>query len=316
MKRLEQNLLRALIVALIIIGIRLSQDVEDGIKLLGYQPSPAVARLATTTTMTDTARRLFYVNKPTIETKKLGLNRCSRNEQTIVLGCYVSNQGIFLKSVTDPNLQGVMEVTAAHEMLHVAYDRMSLVEQKQIDSKLQAVLDKLQNPRIIKLIQMYEKNDPRSVNSELHSIFGTELRHLTPELEQYYQNYFTNRLTVVALSERYEGVFTALKDKAKNLSEELTTRKAELERLSEQVKLESQAITSQKGQIQTVISNSPLTDNSFIVADFNNRVNSYNQLVSQLKQQTDIYNQMITEFNSLVIEQKSLLQSLDKKSTE
>jgi uncharacterized protein YukE len=316
MKRLKRHLRSAIVVAVVIIGIRSAQDLQDWIKLLAYQPSPAIAKLATATTMTDTARRLFYVNQPTIETRKSALNLCPSSEHTVVLGCYVSSQGIFLQAVTDPRLQGVMEVTAAHEMLHVAYQRMSLLEQTQINKQLQAVLGKLQNPRILQLVETYNQQDPKSVNNELHSILGTEARQLSPELEQHYRTYFTNRSTIVALSEQYEGVFTALRDKAKTLNQQLTTRKSGLEQLSAQVKREAETLDSERSNLQSSIAGNPQGDYSSRVSTFNNLVNSYNQLVSQLKQQTEAYNQLVTEHNSLALEEKSLVESLENKSAQ
>jgi hypothetical protein len=313
MKLLKRYLGMAIIIAVVMIGIRFTQDLEDWSKLLHYQPSPEIARLAANTTMTDTARRFFYVNQPTIETKKSSLNLCKSTEHTIVLGCYVPRKGIFLQAVTDPRLQGVMEVTAAHEMLHVVYQRMSLFEQTQINKQLQTVLRKIQNPRILKLVQTYNKQDARSVDNELHSILGTEVRNLGSELEGHYRKYFTDRSKIVSLSERYEGVFTVLRDKAKNLTAQLEMRKSALEQLAEQVKQEAASVDSERSNLQSSISSSPQSDYNFRVSNFNDRVNNYNQLVARLREQTGTYNQMVTEHNSIALEEKSLVESLENK---
>ena len=316
MKRVKFYLIIATVVAVVIFGVRFAQDVDDWRKLLSYQPSPAIAKLATTTTMTETGRRLFYVNNPTIEARKSSLNLCKSSEQTIVLGCYVVSKGIFLQSVVDPRLQGVMEVTAAHEMLHVAYQRMSLFEQSQLNKQTEAVLKQLQNPRILKLVETYNSQDPRSVDNELHSILGTEVRNLSPELEDHYRKYFTDRSATVALSEQYEGIFTALRTKEKTLNQQLTTRKVALEQLVAQVKQEAAAVEADRANLQGSIVSNPAADLSFRVANFNDRVRNYNQLVSQLREQTDTYNQLVTEHNSLALEEKSLVESLENKSTE
>jgi hypothetical protein len=316
MKRLKRHLGKAMVVAVVIMGIRFAQDLHDWTRLLSYQPTPEVARLATATTMTDTARKLFYINQPTIESKKSALNLCQRSEHTVVLGCYVSSKGIFLQAVTDPRLQGVMEVTAAHEMLHVAYQRMSLFEQTQINKQLQAVFERLQNPRIIKIIQTYREQDPRSVEHELHSILGTEVRDLSPELEEHYRKYFTDRSAIVALSEKYEGVFTTLKDKAKLLSNQLQTQNGELEQLTARIKQEQSELESVQVNLQRSIDANPQIDYSSQVLSFKERVNSYNQLVARMRSQNDDYNRLVTERNSLTLEQKSLIESLENKSTQ
>jgi uncharacterized protein YukE len=313
MKWLKRHLGKAIMIAVVIIGIKFTQDLEDWSKLLHYQPSPAIARLATTTTMTDTARRLFYVNQPTIESQKSSLNLCKSSEHTIVLGCYVPSKGIFLQEVTDSRLQGVMEVTAAHEMLHVAYQRMTLLEQTQINKQLQSVLEKLQNPRILKLVETYRSQDPRSVDNELHSILGTEIANLSPELEEHYRKYFADRSSIVALSERYEHVFTELRDKAKTLNAQLGTRKSALEQLAAQVKQEADSVDAERSNLQSSIASSPQSDYNFRVSNFNDRVNGYNQLVARLREQTETYNQMVNEHNSIALEEKSLVESLENK---
>jgi hypothetical protein len=316
MNRLKRYLIIATIVAVVVIGIRFARELEDWSRLAAYQPPSQIAKLATTTTMTPLAQRLFYVNRPTIESKKLSLNLCKSSEHTIVLGCYVVSKGIFLQEVTDPRLNGVMEVTAAHEMLHVAYQRMSIFEQNQLNKQLQQALTQVQNPRIIKLVETYNRQDARSVDNELHSILGTEINNLSPELEQHYREYFTDRSAVVALSERYEGVFTALRAKAKTLNQQLITRKSSLEQLSAQVKQAAQTIESERSNLQTSIVANPQGDYSFRIANFNEGVRNYNQLVNQLKEQTDAYNQMVTEHNSIALEEKSLVESLENKSMQ
>jgi hypothetical protein len=316
MKRLKRYLVIAMTIAVAIMGIRFEQDLEDWRKLMAYQPPVEIARLATTTTMTDTARRLFYVNQPTIETQKSSLNLCPHSEQTIVLGCYVPRKGIFLQAVTDPRLNGVMEVTAGHEMLHAAYQRMSLFEQTQLNQKLEAVLSQLENPRILKLVETYRSQDTRSVDNELHSILGTEVGNLSPELEAHYRKYFTNRAAVVAFSERYEGIFTTLKDKTKRLGQQLQTRKSALAQFSAQVKQEEKAIGSEQSELKAAIVANPQSDYSFRISTFNEHVRTYNRSFERLKEQTNTYNQLVTEYNATTLEHQSLVESLENKSTQ
>jgi hypothetical protein len=313
MAGLKRHLRNIIIVAVAIVGFKYTQDIQDWAKLVRYQPPQQIARLATVTTMTDSARRLFYVNKPQIEARKSALNLCKSTEQTVVLGCYVTGKGIFLQSVPDPRLEGVMEVTAAHEMLHAAYDRLSVLEQSQLNLKLQSAFAQLKNARIRDLIGVYDAQDSRSVDTELHSILGTEVRDLSEELEEHYRRYFDNRSTIVALSEHYEGVFTSVRDKAKSLTQQLATRKLTMEQLGKQVEGEAATIESERASLQGSLSARPQTDSNILVARFNDRVEAYNRLVTELRQQTDTYNQIVNEHNSLALEEKSLVESLQNK---
>jgi hypothetical protein len=310
---LKRHLRNAIIVIIAIVGFKYTQDIQDWAKLVQYQPPQAIARLATVTTMTDTARRLFYVNNPHIEARKSALNLCKNTEHTVVLGCYVTGKGIFLQSIPDPRLEGVMEVTAAHEMLHVAYDRLSLVQQNQLNEKLQSAFKQLKNQRIRNLIGVYNAQDPRSVNTELHSILATEVRDIGGELEEHYRTYFNNRSAIVALSEQYEGVFTTLRDKAKTLTQQLASRKLMMEQLGQQVDTEAANIQSERNSLQSSIAANSQAESNILVARFNDRVENYNRLVGELRQQNDNYNQMVNEHNALALEEKSLVDSLQNK---
>ncbi len=313
MKWLKRNFGSFIVVGVLVIGTKYIQEFQDWSKLLQYQPPPAIARLATTTTMTDTARRLFYVNQPQIETRKSAHNLCKSSEHTVILGCYVVGTGIFIQAVPDPRLEGVMEVTAAHEMLHVAYQRMSLVEQTQLNQKLQASFQQIENPRIKNQIETYNEQDPSSVNTELHSILGTEVRDLSPELAAHYQQYFIDRLKIVALSEHYEGVFTTLRERAQTLSQQLATRKVTMTQLSQQVEREAATIESERADLQNSIATNPQGNYASRVSSFNDRVRNYNQIVAELREQTDTYNQLVNEHNSLALEEKSLVESLQNQ---
>jgi hypothetical protein len=316
MKRLKRHLTNIAIVAVVVVGIRFERDLRDWIELVQYEAPPQVAKLATTTTMTDTARRLFYLNKPTIESHKSAQNLCKNTEHTVVLGCYVPNKGIFLQQVSDPRLQGVMEVTAAHEMLHAAYQRMSLLEQNQLNQKLQAALEQLQNPRILKLVEAYREQDPNIVDNELHSILGTEVRNLSPELETHYRKYFTDRSSIVALSERYEGVFTSLRTKAKQIASQLVALKSTLASLDARVKSEEASISAERSTIERERAIDPEADYSARIASFNSRVQSFQALVARFNEQTTIYNQNLATLKSLALEEKSLVESLQNKTAE
>lgn len=313
MRWLKPHVRNFVVVSLLIVGARYTPELQDWYKLLWYQAPPPIVKLAKTTTMTDTGRRLFYVNQPQIETQKSAGNLCQKSKHTVVLGCYVSGQGIFIQSVADPRLEGVMEVTAAHEMLHAAYHRLSLVEQNRLNKQLRAVYARLSNGRIKDSIETYQEQDPASVDTELHSILATEVRQLTPELESHYRQYFTDRQQIVVLSEKYEDVFITLRSRAKQLGQQLAARKLTMSQLIEQVDREAAAVEQERLDLQRSIDVNTPGDYNLRVTRFNERVRNYNQIVGELRQQTDTYNQMATEHNSIALEEKSLIESLESK---
>ncbi|HYH36207.1 MAG TPA: hypothetical protein VD706_01775, partial [Candidatus Saccharimonadales bacterium] len=187
-------------------------NITDWWKLQQYHPPDTIAALTVQDTMTPYARKLFYINQPQIDNKTVFSKNCPNNggEQTIVLGCYRGGQsGIFLLEVDEPRLDGVTQVTAAHEMLHAAYERLSSAERKKVDGMLVDYNNSgLLDARVQKTVAAYKKSEPKDVINEMHSIFGTEVANLPAELEAYYKRYFDNRARVVSYAAQYQAEFT------------------------------------------------------------------------------------------------------------
>jgi uncharacterized protein YukE len=289
--------------------------VTDTIELSRYTPPTAVAELAKQTNMNDNGRRTFYLNKPTIEAKKIGLNFCKKDgkdgaEKTVILGCYVSNKGIFIQEVTDPRLAGVMQVTAAHEMLHAVYHQLSDSEKSQINKELHLVYGNLQNSRIKKLLELYKTQDPTVVDSELHSILGTEVSTLSPALEKHYSNYFTNRSAVITYAQKYEQTFSQIVDKADALDKQLKAMKINMENKKSAVESESSDIEQQRMQLDQLHNNGSVDEYNNRLSSFNQKVSNYNQQVQALKESINNYNKLVNSYNTLSTEEKSLNDSL------
>ena len=158
--------------------------------------------------MNEYGKKLFYVQRPLLQNLDEFRNNCSTSEQTIVLGCYKTNVGIYIYGIEDSRLQGVKQVTAAHEMLHAAYDRLSQSEKNKVNQLTLSAFNQLTDERVKKNIESYRTRDASVVPNELHSILATEVDSLPPELEQYYKKYFIDRHKIVAFSNQYEGEFT------------------------------------------------------------------------------------------------------------
>ena len=95
-------------------------------------PAPAeIEALAVSTGMSETGRRIFFASTPELDEAGTFNERCPVDEQ-IVLGCYASGE-IYLYRINDERLAGTNEVTAAHEMLHAAYERLPAPDKARID---------------------------------------------------------------------------------------------------------------------------------------------------------------------------------------
>ncbi len=303
--------------AIIALGAALffKQDtIFDIWRLRNYQAPSEIVRLADVTKMTDPARRLFYVYHPSLEDKASFNGHCTNAEQTIVLGCYIEFQGIYLYRVTDERLNGVVEVTAAHEMLHAAYDRLSAKERSKIDALTSDVASGISDERLKTTIENYRKKDPSVVPNELHSILATEVRDLPPELEKYYSQYFSDRSAIVGLAERYQSEFTARDRQVEAYDAELASLKAEIDAIDQQLQVQQANLKTQSDDLQQKRRDDTDAYNA-AVPQYNQAVNEFNSGVNRQKQLVIRYNTTVELRNEIATEENELSQAIDSRQT-
>ncbi len=286
------------------------RSILDYVALRNYTPPAEVSALADKTKMSEATRRVFYVNHPQLQQKPEFAKSCTQQEETIVLGCYVQNDGIYLLIVTDERLNGIVEVTAAHEVLHAMYDRLSSDERSRIDSLTAQAFANLDNQRIKDNVENYKKRDPSVVPTELHSILGTEVAVLPQELEEYYSKYFTDRQAVVALLSKYESTFVNLENQAKSYDARLKVLKSTLDDNEAQLGSLGKEIDVERSQLDSLLSSGRVSEYNAKVASFNALVNIYNALVKERQREVAEYNQLVEDFNTIAITEAELYDSL------
>lgn len=172
--------------------------------------------------MTDDGKFYFYASRPQLATRTVFNDECQRREaDSPVLGCY-TYQRIFVYDITNQKLNGIEEVTAAHEMLHAVWDRMTDEEKSSIAKQLNEDYNRLKNDDLIERMAYYEKHEPGEENNELFAILGTEFRDLSDDLEAHYKKYFSDRSAVVDYHDASHRVFQQLSDRSKEIATELT----------------------------------------------------------------------------------------------
>jgi hypothetical protein len=262
--------------------------------------------------MNSYGKRLFYVNKPQISDRQTFSSQCKDAEQTIVLGCY-NGINIYIFKVEDQNLEGVQQVTAAHEMLHAAYNRLSSSEKTRIDKLVANAFAKVTNQRVRALADSYNKQAPGSVPNELHSILATEVRDVGVELEEYYKKYFTNRAAVVAFSEKYEKVFEDIKRQVDKYDADLALRKTEIDSRESELKALENQLTSMRNQMEAYQRAGQIRNYNAMVSTYNQKVNEYNYGVEEVRGLISEYNKLVEARNKLAIQQQSLAKSIDSR---
>lgn len=294
------------------------QAIADWWKLRGYTPPTTVVSLANSDTMTAEARHVLYVNHPQLVTDSANFRQdCTVSEQTIVLGCYHSSQdGIYIFSVKDTRLSGVEQVTIAHEMLHAAYDRLSSSERERIDGLLNDYFTHdLHDQRILDTINSYKKTEPKDITNEMHSVFGTEISNLPKSLENYYNQYFTQRSAVVSFALSYENEFTSRIAQINSYDVQLSALKSQKNTEEQNLNTQFAQLNSDRARLDSLKSSGQFEAYNAGVASFNSEVAAYNQGVEKLQSDITEYNNLVNTRNSVANDLRSLDNAIDTRLT-
>jgi hypothetical protein len=276
-------------------------------RLAGYKPATTVVALATQTTMTPYARHLFYVYHPQLEGSTQFNRDCSVTPRVIVLGCTVSFQGIYLYDVSDPQLTGLEQTTAAYEMLHVGYSRLSTSERTRIDALVQQayVSASKTDPQLVQEEQSYLKTEGSgAVANELHSMMGTEVAQLPPALEDYYRQYFTNREAILAYKNEYESAFISRQNTVTKDDAELASWKNEIASNEALLSADNQKLNAQYMTLKSLLSSGEVTV-------YNAGVSSYNEGVASEVSLSDSTQRIIAEYNQVVAARNAVAVQVD-----
>jgi hypothetical protein len=302
-----------ILVAYIFIANR--QRVIDQVTVWQFHPSAEVSGLVDRAGMNDNGKFYYLASQPKLDGTSNFNKECDRVESTVsILGCY-SNSRIYIYDVTDKQLDGVREVTAAHETLHVIYARMSDDDKKKVNALIESEYAKLSSDKAFSdLVAFYDRTEPGQRDNELHSIIGTEVASLDPALESHYDQYFTNRQNVVALNSQYSSVFKSLKARADDLSAQLDVLSATITSRSAQYNTDVNTLNSDVSafnaraasggfysQAQFNMERAALTQR---LADLQTEKSEIDSLISQ-------YKTMLDEYNSLASQSKKLYSIID-----
>lgn len=289
------------------------QSVIDWWRLRDYEPPTEIVALREGVGFTEEGEKLFYVHYPELRTKENFTGTCSQNEHTIVLGCYISHSKIYVFDVDDERLEGVEEVTAAHEMLHAVYDRLSGTELQRIDDLVMGVYEQITDEHLLATIATYEARDPSIVPNELHSILATEYEELPEELEAHYAKYFSNRQDIVAKASAYADEFRKREAQLEKYDAQLSSLKKQIDQLNSDVAQLSTALNTERQQLEA-LENNPEQYNA-AVPSYNAKVRDYNQTVSTLRTKINQFNDIVEKRNTIALEEQDLFEAIDTRAT-
>jgi uncharacterized protein YaaR (DUF327 family) len=286
------------------------QAVVDWYRIQIYTPTAEIKQLAANDQLEQRGQDLFYASQPQIQDSAAFNQSCPKDEQTIVLGCYKAQQ-IYLYNVKDARFDGVKEVTAAHEMLHAGYERLSETDKERVNAILKPIVDGMQDKRILDLIALYNKTEPGELYNEMHSILGTEYANLPAELETYYKHYFKDRSKIVAYANQYQTVFTDSKSKINEYDQQLNAIKPQIDHNNATLQQMQSELQSENSQLDQLRSQDRIQQYNQMVPEYNQRVVEFNSLIEQTRLLVSQYNTIVEERNKQATAQNDLYQGLN-----
>ena len=289
--------------------------IVDVVRAYNFHASDSIVFIRKRLELSDRGTDIFYASSPAIQSKDEFNASCQAQERTVaILGCFAEDK-IYLYNLQNTELDGTLEVTAAHEMLHAAYQRLTIAEKYWLDKRIVAQYEKVkEDPTIKELMQYYAKAEPGAEINELHSILGTTLVKLDPDLENYYKHYFKNRTSVVALNAKYNQVFNEIRDKTAALETKIAVEEPEITQAlasydSDRAQLEK-AITS----FNSRATSGKFTSQAAFVAERNslsNQVDELNARRDDINAKVATYNADIVELNAISMRTTDLYQSMN-----
>ena len=141
-----------------------------------------------------------------------------------LLGCYTDGR-IYIYEIELAQLASANKVTAAHELLHAAWERMGKSERRAVSELLEQLYQE-QREWFDDELEVYDGDERLE---EIYARAGTKLKDLPAELETHYAKYFQNRLKIVQFYQDYEAPFLALRSEMEDLAEQINLIAAEIE---------------------------------------------------------------------------------------
>lgn len=235
MKKTNNALLYAisavmLIIAGVLVWVILNRQwLEDWWRGKDYQPVGEMLQIRDSLGLTERGEFLFRASTPKLaESDEFNATcRTAEDEEIAVLGCY-TDKNIYVYNITSAELDGIKELTTAHELLHAVWDRMSEEERDELATALRRVSDGA-DEHFQEELMTYDESQRQE---ELFVRAGTEIMNVPTELEKIYAEVFKDQDAVVAFYNKYIAVFRAMEAEMDALETEMSTVGAEIESAS------------------------------------------------------------------------------------
>lgn len=321
MKKTNSALLYAisalmLIIAGVLVWVILNQQwLEDWWRGKDYQPTGEMLQIRDSLGLTERGEFLFRASTPQLSERDEfnAVCRAVEDEEIAVLGCYTDKE-IYVYNIDSEELDGIKELTTAHELLHAVWDRMSEGERGELASALKQVYDTA-GEYLKDELTTYEESQRQE---ELFVRAGTEVMNVPTELEKVYAEVFQDQDAVVAFYNKYIAVFRAMEAEMDALEEEMKAVGEEIENTSSEYEIRMEQLNADITSFNACAETAGCfgTDNEFYArrSELLARQGELNVMYERINQLIDKYNELVAKYNADVTKTNKLNQVMNSNS--
>lgn len=278
----------------------------DWIKGLRYSPTAGVSEIESALNLTSSGTRIFRASLPKLESRDEFNRDCkSFDVEVSVLGCY-TNEKIYVYNVEEAELAGIRESTAAHELLHAAYARLSDADK----AKLKPSLDEVYRTNESALEPTLKSYAEAERAEELYVRAATQIAALPADLETHYAHYFANRQKLVEFYNNYITPFKELRERITTLGLELNLLREEIDAKTDDYESRSEKFSSDVDEFNDCANTSGCFSSDYEFSTRRRKLvaeqESLDELYDSLNSLIDDYNSKVDEYNSNVLRSNDL----------
>ena len=299
--------LLAIILIAVLVALAINRQwVYDYARGMIYNPSSEMVKIRKSLNLTARGEFLFNAAWPKLSTRDEFNAYCRKNgEEIAILGCYTGGN-IYVFDVTDERLKGIRELTAAHELLHVNFARMSDAEREALRPSLEKTYK--ENEEILK--GDLETYDEAEKFEELYVRAGTEVMVLPKDLEDHYAELFIGQDMIVSYYNSYIRVFREIEAELDDLTEEMKNISNEIESKTTEYERRAASLNTEIESFNDCAQTAGCFTSQW---EFSNKRNALvaeqsalDALYEEVNNLVDEYNVRVEKYNSDVLESEKL----------
>ena len=313
--RLGWIIVMVLMVIVAVIVVLNRAWIYDWVRGVSYRPSGEMAAIRDELQLTEAGEFLFNAAQPELNAAEEFNENCRNDESEIaVLGCYTAGN-IYIYNIDAAELKGIRELTAAHELLHAKWARMSDDEKVALVEPLTRTFDA--NQFLADEINSYDVSEKQE---ELYVRAGTEVKDLPAALEKHYAEIFKDQDAVVDFYNSYITVFREIKAQMEELANEMEMLKAEIDWKTANYEAELAALEVDIANFNSCAETAGCFNSEWEFYVKRNilvaRENNLNVLNNEINNLIDIYNVKVNEYNANVLEGRKLQNMINSKAED